>query len=438
MYAKSVPSAEFAQRRQRLMETMGQGAIALIPAAPERTRNRDTHYPYRQDSDFYYLSGFPEPEALMVLMPGSESPYTLFCRERDPLMETWNGRRAGVEGAVERFGADAAFPIKELEEKLPELLADRERVYYAMGYQPDFDVRVMEWLNKVRGKVRAGVRAPREFVSVDELIHEMRLRKSDAEIQVMSEAARISAEAHRRAMEVCRPGLTEYEIEAELLHTFRRHKAVPSYPAIVGGGANGCILHYVENASLLNDGDLLLIDAGAEVDLYAADITRTFPVNGRFSSEQRAVYELVLAAQQAAIDQVRPGRHWNDPHEAALRVLTEGMVELGLLRGEPAELMEKEEYKRFFMHRTGHWLGMDVHDVGNYKDGEQWRTLEPGMVMTVEPGLYIAAGAEGVDERWWNIGIRIEDDVLVTQQGHRVLTDAVPKAAAEVEALMGR
>jgi Xaa-Pro aminopeptidase len=428
---------EFARRRKELMRLMGSGAVAILPAAPVRYRNRDAEYPYRQDSDFLYLTGFPEPEAVAVLIPGRpEGEYLLFCRERDPQMETWHGRRAGQDGARETYGADDSFPIADLDDILPGLIERCDRIYYTLGCYPDFDQRVIGWLNRLREQVRRGARVPGEFVSLDHLLHDMRLFKSRAELEVMREAARISALAHRRAMQVCRPGMTEYQIEAELLHVFRAHGAVPAYHSIVGGGANGCILHYTENSAALGDGDLLLIDAGAEHHGYAADITRTFPVNGRFSAPQRAVYELVLEAQHAAIEQVRPGKHWNEPHEAAVRVLTEGLVALGLLKGTTSKLIEEEEYRRFYMHRTGHWLGMDVHDVGDYKVGGEWRVLEPGMVMTIEPGLYIAGASKGVAKKWWNIGVRIEDDVLVTAKGHEVLTSAVPKAIDEIEELM--
>jgi Xaa-Pro aminopeptidase len=436
MFAKVIPPQDFARRRQILMERMEKGAIALIPAAPEAPRNRDVQYPYRQDSDFYYLTGFPEPEAVAVLTPGHEHEFSLFCRERDPQMETWHGRRAGQQGAVERYGANNAHPITEIDKVLPGLLENRQRVFYSIGYNPTFDRRVMDWVNQVRAKARAGVRAPGEFIALEHLLHDMRLRKEASELAVMREAGRISAEAHCRAMGVCKPGLREYEIEAEILYTFTRHGAGWAYPAIVAGGGNACILHYTDNSAVLQEGDLLLIDAGGEVDGYAADITRTFPINGRFSPEQRALYEVVLAAQQAAIAKVKPVNRFNEFHEAALRVLTEGLVELGLLSGDPSKLIEEETYKRFYMHRTGHWLGMDVHDVGDYKVGEDWRILEPGMVTTVEPGLYIPAGSEGVDERWWGIGIRIEDDVLVTEQGNEVLTSAVPKDPDAIERFM--
>lgn len=430
---------EFARRRKRIMEVMDEDCIAIIPTAPVRSRNRDVEYPYRPDSDFYYLTGFPEPEAVAVLVPGRpQGKYVLFCRENHPEQEQWNGARAGLEGACDRFGADDAFPINDIDDILPGMMETRSEVYYAMGYYTEFDQRVLTWLNKIRTRSRAGVNAPAQFVALDHILHDMRLFKSKAEIKTMSNAMAISAKAHRRAMSVCRPGMTEYQIEAELLHEFTRAggRSV-AYPPIVAGGANACVLHYIENTKRLEDGDLLLIDAGVEFDYYASDITRTFPVNGRFTKEQRAIYELVLESQQAAIAQVRPGNHWNDPHEAAVKVLTEGLVELGLLKGRPGTLVKKEAYKKFYMHRTGHWLGMDVHDVGDYKIDGEWRVLEPGMVMTVEPGLYIRGGDKNVPKKWWNIGVRIEDDVLVTRDGSEVLTRAAPKAVDEVEALVG-
>jgi Xaa-Pro aminopeptidase len=427
----------FAKRRAQLMQSMG-GGVAILPAAPARLRNRDVDYPYRPDSDFYYLTHFPEPEACAVLIPGrAHGEYILFCRERNPEKEIWEGRRAGLEGAREVFGADDAFPIDDIDEILPGLLENREKVFYSMGRNADFDNRLMHWVNEVRAKSRNGVHAPGEFVDLNHLLHEMRLFKGAEEIRLMKRAAKVSVQAHRRAMQVCRPGLMEYELEAELLYEFRKGGSpFPAYPPIVGGGANGCVLHYTENNSELRDGDLLLIDAGAEIDGYAADITRTFPVNGKFSGVQKAVYEIVLAAQLAAIAQVKPGQHWNEPHETAVRVLTQGLKDLGLLQGDVSGHIENGDYKRFYMHRTGHWLGMDVHDVGDYKVDGVWRLLEPGMVLTIEPGLYIAGGAKDIDPRWWNIGIRVEDDVLVTREGNEALSRDVPKAVDEIEALM--
>ena len=451
MLARAIPSAVFARRRRALMERMGPDSVALLPAAPSMPRNRDVHYPYRQDSDFYYLTGFPEPEALAALIPGAQQEFLLFCRERDPQMEIWHGRRAGPQGAMERYGADHAHPMADLDKILLPLLENRERVFYAMGYRPDFDQQVMGWINQTRAKARTGIRAPTTFIALEHLLHPMRLRKEPEEIAVMRESARIACEAHCRAMQICRPGLMEYQIEAEIFHTFLHNGAGWSYPAIVAGGDNSCILHYTENNAELQDGHVLLIDAGAEVDGYASDITRTFPVNGRFSGEQRAIYALVLAAQKAAIDKVRPGCHFNEPHDAAVRTLTEGLVALGLLQGDVEELIKAEQHKQLYMHRTGHWLGMDVHDVGDYKTGEDWRVFEPGMVTTIEPGLYIPVGGKvvdagwarlgihletEVDERWQRIGVRIEDDVLVTNGEPEVLTMAAPKEMSDIEALM--
>ena len=434
----TIPVREFARRRQALIEQMASESIAILPAAPERTRNRDVHYPFRQDSDFQYLTGFEEADAVLVLIPGREhGESVLFCRERDPEKERWDGFLVGPEGAVERYGFDDAFPIDDIDEILPGMIEGKSRVYYSMGLDAQFDAHVMEWINVIRSKVRSGAQPPGEFIALEHFLHDMRLYKSAAEIKVMEQAARISAEAHCRAMQVCKPGMFEYQLEAELVHGFMRHGSrAPAYPSIVGGGDNACILHYIDNNQPLKDGDLVLIDAGCELENYASDITRTFPVNGKFSPEQKAVYEIVLASQAAAIDAVRPGNHWNQPHEAAVKVLCQGLIDLGILKGTLDEVLETESYKSYYMHRTGHWLGMDVHDVGDYKVGGAWRVLEPGMVLTVEPGLYISPNAEEVDPRWRGIGIRIEDDVAVTRDGCRVLTDGVPKAVEAIEALM--
>jgi Xaa-Pro aminopeptidase len=434
---KVISREEFARRRRQLMQLMGRDTIAIIPAAPVRHRNSDVEYPYRQDSDFQYLTGFGEPESVAVLVPGREhAQYVLFVRDRDPERETWDGRRAGTEGATRQYGADDAFPITDIDEILPGLMENRTRVFYAMGTHPEFDQRVMGWLNGLRTQARHGKHPPQEFVALDYVLHDMRLTKSRAEIDVMRESARIASGAHIRAMQACRPGGTEFGIAAEILHEFRRHNADTSYEPIVGGGANSCILHYRENDQPLKSGDLLLIDAGCEYEYYASDITRTFPVNGRFSPEQRAVYDIVLAANEAAIQKVRPGGSWNDPHEAAVQVVTQGLVKLGLLKGSVAKLTKEGAYRRFFMHRTGHWLGMDVHDVGDYKLADEWRVLEPGMSLTIEPGIYIPAGLKGVPRRFDNIGIRIEDDVVVTRDGVEVLTASVPKDPDAIEALM--
>ena len=429
---------EYSRRRKKLMDMMGNESVAIIPTAPVYIRNRDVEFPFRPDSDFYYLTGYPEQEAVVVLIPDRDhGEYVLFCRENDPVMETWNGRRAGLEGSINQYGADDAFPIDDLDEILPGLLENRERIFYTMGNNVTFDQRVLGWVNQVRKRARTGVSAPDEFISLNHFVHEMRLYKSRAEIAAMRKAAKISALAHKRAMQVCRPGMMEYQIEAELKYIFMQQGArEPAYPPIVGGGANSCILHYTENNQALNDGDVLLIDAGSEYNGYASDISRTFPVNGTFSEAQRAAYEIVLEAQRAAIDAVKPGNHWNEPHEAAIEALTEGMVELGILKGKTRQLIKDQAYTKYYMHRTGHWLGMDVHDVGDYKVEGEWRTFEPGMVLTVEPGIYLPAGSKGLARKWWNIGIRIEDDVLVTGTGHDILSKDAPKTVDEIEALM--
>lgn len=433
-----LPATEYTRRRHTLMAQMSPNSIALLPAAALQQRNSDVEQVYRQDSDFQYLSGFPEPEAVLVLIPGrAEGEYVLFCRKRDPLREQWDGKRAGQEGAVRDFGADQAFPIDDIDTLLPGLLENRTRLYYPLGVNAAFDRKVTGWLETVRQRARQGATPPSEFIALDQQLHAMRLIKSEAEIALMQAAAAVSARAHIRAMQASRAGVYEYQLEAELEYEFRKSGSkMPAYGSIVASGVNACILHYRENDQPLIDGDLVLIDAGCELDCYASDITRTFPVNGRFSAEQKAIYELVLRAQQAAIAAVAPGRHWNEAHEAALRVLTAGLVELGLLHGDVDTLLAQSAYVPFYMHRTGHWLGMDVHDVGTYKVAGAWRTLAPGMVLTVEPGLYIAADNLSVDARWRGIGVRIEDDVVVTADGCLVLTAGVPKTVTDIEALM--
>ncbi len=429
---------QFADRRSALMQWMGSDSIAILPAAVPAVRNRDTDYRYRQDSDFYYVSGFGEPEAVICLIPGRpQGEFILFCRERDREREIWDGYRAGVEGAIEQYGADDAYPIGKLDEIIPGLLEGKKRVYFNMGALPEFDNRLMGWINHLRSRARQGVKAPGEFLMLPHLLHELRLYKSAEELGVMRRVASITAHAHIRAMQKARPGLYEFELEAELMHEFLRHGcAAPAYNTIVGSGANACILHYIDNRRQMQHGDLVLIDAGGELDHYAADITRTFPVNGRFTPEQKAIYELVLASQEAAIAEVHPDNHWNRPHEVVVDVLTRGLIDLGLLQGSVSENIEKGTYREFFMHRTGHWLGMDVHDVGDYKIADEWRQLEPGMVLTIEPGLYISPDCEKVDPRWRGIGVRIEDDVLVTRQGAEVLTVAAPKRVDDIEQLM--
>ncbi len=427
---------ERARRRKNLMRAIGRDSIAIIPAAPVKSRSRDTHYAYRQDSDFYYLTGFLEPESVAVLISGRKAAeYILFCRERDELMETWNGRRLGVDRAPEILDADDAFPIDDIDDILPGLLEGRERVFYSMGRETLFDNRIIGWINQLKAKSGSGGSVPSEFVSLDYHLHDMRLYKSRSEQTLLRKAARLSAAGHVAAMQRCEPGCMEYELEAALIATYRQAGADHSFLPIVGGGANGCILHYTENNMALNDGDMVLIDSGAEWQGYAGDISRSFPVNGRFSEPQRELYEIVLDANIAAIEKVVVGNHWNDPHDAAVRVITKGLIKLGLLKGELRKLIRDEEYRRFFMHRTGHWLGLDVHDVGDYKVDDKWRQLESGMVLTIEPGLYIPAGSD-IPKRYRNTGIRVEDNVIVTDADPEVITAAVPKTVAEIEALM--
>ncbi|MEZ0245626.1 MAG: Xaa-Pro aminopeptidase [Methylophilaceae bacterium] len=425
----------FSRRRTQLLQRMGTG-VAVIPTAPEAVRNRDSHYQYRFDSYFYYLTGFTEPESILLLIAGDNPKSVLFCRDKDLEREIWDGFRYGPEGAKVTFGVDEAYSISRLDELAPQLLANQPRLHYALGADTQWDLRVTGWLNHLRTQTRSGVSAPAEIADVRGLLDEMRLFKSEDEIATMRRASEISAGAHRRAMRATRPGAAEYEIEAELLHEFRRLGAQsPAYHSIVAGGANACVLHYVFNDAPLRDGDLLLIDAGCELDGYASDITRTFPVNGKFSGPQKDLYELVLAAQDAAIEAVRPGNHWNAPHEAALQVLAQGFIDLSLCKGTVDAVLESGDYRRFYMHRTGHWLGLDVHDAGEYKQNDKWRLLEPGMALTVEPGCYVRP-ADGVPEHFWDIGIRIEDDAIVTPSGCEIITDSAPKRVAEIEALM--
>lgn len=427
---------EFEKRRRQLMRMVGHGGIVILPSAPVRTRSRDVEYNYRQDSDFYYMTGFAEPESVAVLVPGrANGEYLLFCREKDRKREQWDGLRAGQAGAIEHYGADDAFPIEDLDDILPGIMESCERVYYTMGMYADFDTRIAEWVNTLRAKLNRGVHTPQEFVALDHLLHDMRLYKSRGEISAMRKSAKVAVEAHKRAMRITEPGLYEYEVEAEFMHEFRQNDAWASYSPIVAGGKNACILHYVENNVALKDGDLLLIDAGCELDYYASDITRTFPVNGRFSPEQRAVYEIVLEAQHAAIEKTRVGNHWNEPHDAAVRVICKGLKKLGLLEGSLPKLIRDGAYQPYYMHRTGHWIGMDVHDVGDYKVGDEWRMLEAGMVTTVEPGIYIG-NSRKIPKALRNIGIRIEDDVVVTNKGPDVLSKGLVTDPDDIESLM--
>jgi Xaa-Pro aminopeptidase len=428
----------FISRRKRFASQM-QNGVAIIPTAPERLRNRDAHYPYRFDSYFYYLTGFREPEGVLVIVAETDqsvSKHILFCRDKDETREIWDGFRYGPDAAKETFGFDAAYSISRLDELMPDILANQPAIFYAVGQDAAWDTRITRWINQLREQVRKGVNAPAKFLDSRLLLDEMRLVKSTEEIEVMKKAAVISTDAHRRAMQIIRPGMYEYEIEAEFLYIFRQRGAqAPAYTPIVAGGANACTLHYIENNRQLNDGDLLLIDAGCELDGYAADITRTFPVNGKFTSVQKDVYELVLSAQAAAIATVKPGNTWDDPHQAALRELVQGFIDFKLCQGSVDGVIESEDYKRFYMHRTGHWLGLDVHDAGEYKLKGSWRLLQPGMTLTVEPGCYIRP-ADNVPSHLWNIGIRIEDDVAVTETTPEILTVAAPKSVDEIEELM--
>ncbi|ASK97732.1 MULTISPECIES: aminopeptidase P N-terminal domain-containing protein [Xanthomonas] len=432
-----IGAAEYARRRKQLMQMAGDQAILILPAAPERVRSHDTHYPYRQDSDFWYLSGFAEPEAVLVLVPGRRhGEAILFCRERDAEREAWDGPREGQEGAVERYGMDDAYPIDDVDEILPGLLEGRGRVYYHFGRDVDFDLKLIGWLKRVREQVRHGAQPPHEFLELGHLLHEQRLFKSRDEIALMQQAADISVRAHRAAMRLARPGVHEYELQAEVEREFRAADAWPAYGSIVGTGSNACVLHYRANNARSRDGELVLIDAGAEYRGYAADITRTFPVNGRFAPAQRALHDLVGAAQAAALAQARPGVAYEAGHLAAVETLTEGLLRLGLLKGKLERNIADGHYKRFYRHKTGHWLGLDVHDVGDYRLAGDSRLLEPGMVFTIEPGLYVSADDTSVEAKWRGIGIRTEDNVLITADGHRVLTDALARSADEIEAEM--
>jgi Xaa-Pro aminopeptidase len=422
------------------MRRMEPNSVAILPAAREATRSNDTEYRFRQDSDFYYLTGFSEPDAVAVIAPSKEARYTLFVRPRDKEKETWTGRRAGVEGAKEKFGADAAYPVEEFREKLTEILDGARNLYYRLGNgNPELDRTIIRQLTLMRSLGRRGVQPPQAIVDPGTLLHEMRLVKTDEEIALMQRAADIASEAHREAMRAVRPGMKEYEIEALIEYTFRKRGAnAPAYNSIVGGGANATILHYINNDAELKDGDLLLVDAGAEYDGFASDITRTFPVNGHFSEAQRDIYQLVLDCQERCIEMTAPGVTLDEMHERSVEILTEGMVRLGLLKGDVGKLIEEEEYKKFYMHRLSHYLGMDVHDVGLYQRDGSPRPVEAGIVITVEPGLYVAGDAEDIPDKYRGIGVRIEDDVLVTPEGFRVLTSNAPKQTEEIESLMAR
>jgi Xaa-Pro aminopeptidase len=427
---------EFKKRRDSLLAKMGEG-IAIVPTAPEVIRNRDSHYPYRFDSYFYYLTGFKEPESVLVLIAGSSPKTILFCRDKDMEREIWDGFRYGPPAAKNEFGFDEAYSIGQLDDMLPKLMGNQTKLFYSLGASGEWDMKVTGWLNQVKEMARTGVSAPESIVDVRHLIDVQRLIKTPYEIDLMRKSAQIAAGAHNRAMRFAKPNLNEYEVEAEFLHEFYRNGAqAPAYTSIVAGGANACTLHYNANNCVLNDGDLLLIDAGCELDGYASDITRTFPVNGQFSAAQKDLYELVLAAQLAAIEVAKPNNHWNAPHEAALDILVQGLIDFKLCKGSKAEVLESGSYRQFYMHRTGHWLGLDVHDAGEYKDKQgNWAMLEAGHTLTVEPGCYVRP-ADNVPEHFWNIGIRIEDDVLITQTGNEVLTKDAIKTVADIESWM--
>ena len=438
MAGKSHPYKEMRTRRKELMAQMEPNSIGLVPSAPPSFRNNDAEYLYRQNSDFYYLTGFAEEHALLALIPGrKQGEVVLFCQEKNKEKELWTGILMGPDAAIQNLAIDDAYPIADIDDILPGLIEGRDRVYYSMGKDDKFDDQVMEWVKTIRLKAKMGVHSPGEFLMLDHLLHEMRLFKSTAEIKLMERAAKISAEGHRRAMAFCRPGVHEYELEAELLYAFTRNGSrAPAYSSIVAAGDNACILHYNTNNAAIEMGDLVLIDAGCEYEYYASDITRTFPASGKFSDEQKAIYEIVLRAQEAAIEEVKPGALWDAPHNASVEVITKGLIKLGLLQGTLSQCIKSEAYKEFYMHRVGHWIGMDVHDVGNYHIEGTWRVLEAGMVTTIEPGIYIAPDNTDVPEQWRGIGVRIEDDVLVTKSGYRILSIGVPKTVLEIEAFM--
>ena len=426
-----------AKRRAQLMQMVGEDAILILPAAPERVRSRDTHYPYRQDSDFWYLTGFDEPQAVLVLAPGRKHGEALmFCRERDPEREGWDGPRLGPEGAVEALALDDAWDIEDIDDILPGLIEGRSRVWYHFGLDTEFDLKLIGWLNRVRAQMRMGAQPPHEFLELGHLLDEMRLFKSADELALMQRAADISVQAHEAAMRAARPGIHEYELQAEVERVFRMHDAHPAYSSIVGAGPNACVLHYRDNRGKAREGELVLIDAGAEYRGYAADITRTFPVNGRFSPAQRALHDLVGKAQAAALAMALPGNPWSAIHDAAVETLTDGLLSLGLLKGKLKKNIDDGSYQRFYRHKTGHWLGLDVHDVGEYRVDDLPRLLEPGMVFTIEPGLYVSTDDSTVDAKWRGIGIRTEDDIAITRTGHRVLTEGLARSADEIEAFM--
>ena len=425
----------FSERRSELSKKVLDNSAIVVASSPVKSRISDTDYLYRQDSNFYYLSGYEEPESILLIRPYVQKDnFIIFCRDRDPLKEQWDGFRSGQKGAVEDFDADKSLSISSVDEIMPELLEGAKNIYYSMSSPCGLDQRINVWVDQIRLNTRAGAEPPQNLLSLDSIIHEMRLLKSEQEIEVMKRAAEITTEAHIRAMKAVKPGMYEYQLEAEYLYAFNKNGArAPAYNSIVGGGNNACILHYVDNNCELKDGDVVLVDAGCEYKYYASDVTRTFPVNGTFTEEQKLIYSIVLEAHKQSIDQLQPGNKWNLAHEKSVEVIVEGLIDLGLIKSSKQEAIDNGEYAKFYMHRIGHWLGMDVHDVGAYKQDGDWRDLEPGMVMTIEPGIYILDSLEGVDDKWKGIGVRIEDDVLVTKKGFEVLTPNIPRSIEEVE-----
>tara|TARA_Y100001934_G_scaffold174960_1_gene207237 strand:- start:341 stop:1654 length:1314 start_codon:yes stop_codon:yes gene_type:complete len=425
----------FSERRSELSKKVLDDSAIIVASSPVKSRISDTDYLYRQDSNFYYLSGYEEPESILLIRPyAKKDNFIIFCRDRDPLKEQWDGFRSGQTGAVQDFGADKSLSISSVDSLMPELLEGAKNIYYSMSSPCGLDQRINTWVDQIRLNTRAGAEPPQNLLSLDSVIHEMRLLKSDEEIEVMKQAAEITTEAHIRAMKAVKPGMFEYQLEAEYLYAFNKNGArAPAYNSIVGGGNNACILHYVENNSELKDGDVVLVDAGCEYKYYASDVTRTFPVNGSFTEEQKQIYSVVLEAHKQSMGQLKPGNKWNLAHEKSVEVIVEGLIDLGIIKSSKKEAIDTGEYSKYYMHRIGHWLGMDVHDVGSYKQDGDWRDLEPGMVMTIEPGIYILDSLEGVEDKWKGIGVRIEDDVLVTKKGFEVLTPDIPRSIEEVE-----
>ena len=425
----------FSERRLQLSNKVLDDSAIIVASALVKSRISDTDYAYRQDSNFYYLSGYEEPDSLILIRPNHDKEkFIIFCRDRDPLREQWDGFRTGQDGAIQEYQADNAYSINSIDQMMPELLAGVKNIYFSMSAPCGVDLKISQWVEDIRKNTRAGAEPPHNLLSLDSILHEMRLIKEDHEMDLMKQAADITTEAHIRAMQAVTPGMYEYQLEAEYLYAFNRNGArSPAYNSIVGGGNNSCILHYVENNAELKDGDLVLVDAGCEYKYYASDVTRTFPVNGKFSPEQKEIYSIVLEAHKQSMEQAKPGNKWNLMHEKSVEVIVEGLLDLGLLKGTKDQVIENGDYSKFYMHRIGHWLGMDVHDVGGYKQDGDWRDLEKGMVMTIEPGIYILDSLEDVDDKWKGIGVRIEDDIVVTESGFEVLTPNVPRTIEEVE-----